>query len=137
MGVYAELRGLQTLSQALDLPEDGFPLSQASPNLLWRTPSAEALDLSAKNIPVARGLAQDGIQSLVAVFQAPEQVVSSSSITRRRLVGSAPMRFIAPPFRFSVRRLLSFALIRGIPGGSRPLRLQQAFAPPLGIDHPD
>src|SRR6266511_1780646 len=74
MGVYVELRGLQILSQSLERPDDGGPLDQQSPNRLWRTPSAEALDLPAKDVPVARGLAQERIQSLVAVLQDSEEV---------------------------------------------------------------
>ena len=101
MGVYVEPRGLQILSQSLDLPDDGVPLDQQSPNLLWRAPSAEALDLPAKDVPVARGLAQERIQSLVAVLQASKEVDVQllDGTLRRRVVGSAAMPFITlrPP----------------------------------------
>src|SRR5713226_4985282 len=109
MGVYIELRGLQILSQSLDLPDDGVPLDQQSPNLLWRAPSAEALDLPAKDVPVARGLAQERIQSLVAVLQASKEVdvqLLDGTPPRRRLSCHAlhhsasphlPLRFFALP----------------------------------------
>ncbi len=99
MGVYVELGGLQILSQPLDLPEDMVPLGQQSPNLLWRTPSAEALDLPAKDVPVARGLAQERIQSLVAVLQASEEVdvqLVDGTPPRRRLNSKALHTSVSP-----------------------------------------
>ncbi len=74
MGVYAELRGLQILSQTLDLAENGVPLGQQSSSGFRRTSASKALDLRVQDAPVTGRLAQDRIQSLRALLKTLQEI---------------------------------------------------------------
>src|SRR6266581_7129572 len=79
-------QSLQVVGEPLDLPAEGLPLEQECANHLRRAPRAQALDLVAENVPVASGLAQYRIESLVQLLEGREEV-------RVELVnGAAPQR---------------------------------------------
>src|SRR5712691_8155462 len=79
-------QSLQVVGEPLDLPAEGLPLEQECANHLRRAPGAQALDLVAENVPVASGLAQYRIESLVQLLEGRGEV-------RVELVnGAAPQR---------------------------------------------
>src|SRR5206468_5873207 len=67
-------RLLEVLGQPLDIPTQMVPLGHEGPNELGRAPGAEVLDFSRENVPVARGLAQNRVQSPVSLLEGREKV---------------------------------------------------------------
>src|SRR2546427_7684976 len=67
-------RLLEVLGQPLDVPTQMVPLGHEGPNELGRAPGAEVLDFSRENVPVARGLAQNRVQSPVSLLEGREKV---------------------------------------------------------------
>src|SRR5882724_1309113 len=79
-------QSLQVVGEQLDLPAEGLPLEQECANHLRRAPGAQALDLVAENVPVASGLAQHRIESLVQLLKGREEVrveLVNGAATRR------------------------------------------------------
>src|SRR6266699_5563998 len=72
MGLFSRL--LEVLGQPLDVPAQMVPLGHEGPNELGRAPGAEVLDFSRENVPVARGLAQNRVQSPVSLLEGREKV---------------------------------------------------------------
>src|SRR5260370_38347876 len=65
---------LEVLGQPLDVPAQMVPLGHEGPNELGRAPGAEVLDFPREDVPIARGLAQNRVQSPVSLLEGREKV---------------------------------------------------------------
>src|SRR5882762_6985348 len=67
-------RLLEVLGQPLDLPAKMVPLADEGPNHLGGAPAAEALHFARENVSIARGFAENRVQSPVSLLEGREQV---------------------------------------------------------------